>query len=61
MQTIFSTSLQLYFVEIERMTKRMLKQTRELEYKSSSGESNDDDESDSQMGKTVDLKEVKRL
>ena len=35
--------------------------TQELEYKSSSGESDDDDESDSQMGKTVDLKEVKRL
>jgi hypothetical protein len=60
MQTIFSSSLQLYFVEIERMTKTHAK-TRELEYKSSSGESDDDDESDSQMGKTVDLKEVKRL
>jgi hypothetical protein len=60
MQTIFSSSLQLYFVEIKRMTKMHAK-TRELEYKSSSGESNDDDESDSQMGKTVDLKEVKRL
>ena len=60
MQTIFSSSLQLYFVEIKRMTKTHAK-TRELEYKSSSGESDDDDESDSQMGKTVDKKEVKRL
>jgi hypothetical protein len=60
MQTIFSSNLQLYFVEIKRMTKTHAK-TRELEYKSSSGESDDDDESDSQMGKTVDKKEVKRL
>ncbi len=42
------------------MTKTHAK-TQELEYKSSSGESDDDDESDSQMGKTVDLKEVKHL
>ena len=60
MQTIFSSSLQLYFVEIKRMTKTHAK-TRELEYKSSSGESNDDDESDGKMGKTVYSKEVKCL
>ncbi len=49
-----------YLVEIERMTKMHAK-TRELEYNSSSGKSNDDDESEGQMGKTVDLNEVKRL
>ncbi len=49
-----------YLVEIERMTKTHAK-TRELEYNSSSGESNDDDESDGQMGKTVDSKKVKCL
>jgi hypothetical protein len=49
-----------YLVEIERMTKTHAK-TWELEYKSSSGESNDDDESNGQMGKTVDSKEVKCL
>ncbi len=42
------------------MTKTHAK-TQELEYKSSSGGSDDDNESNSQMGKTVDLKEVKRL
>jgi hypothetical protein len=49
-----------YLVEIERMTKTHAK-TRELEYKSSSGKSNDDNKSNGQMGKTVDSKEVNRL
>jgi hypothetical protein len=49
-----------YLVEIKRMTKTHAK-TQELEYKSSSGKSDDDNESDGQMGKTVDSKEVKYL
>ncbi len=49
-----------YIVEIKRMTKTHAK-TQELEYKSSSGKSDDYDESDGQMGKTVDSNEVKRL
>jgi hypothetical protein len=42
------------------MTKTHAK-TQEVEWINSSGESDDDNESDCQMGKKVDLNEVKRL